>query len=140
MPRKSVSSLSVVPVVPGQGHPEPPSELDELEGRIWRNIVDALPSHWIDQAGQQILRRAVAQAAHCERLEERLRALRAAGLEYGEDIEALVVAHANTAKTMAQLLAALRVTPQSQMRSRAAVRQDRMPQSRPWEIKADGAA
>jgi hypothetical protein len=58
MPRKSASSLTVVPVVPGQGRPEPPAELDLLEQSIWREIVGSLPGHWLDPAGQQVLRRA----------------------------------------------------------------------------------
>jgi hypothetical protein len=41
MPRKSVASLSVVRRVPGRGPPEPPADLDALESRIWRDVVDA---------------------------------------------------------------------------------------------------
>jgi len=62
MPRKSVASLSVVPRVPGRGPSEPPVDLDALESRIWREVVDALPGHWLDTAGQLILRRLAAQA------------------------------------------------------------------------------
>ena len=76
MPRKSASSLMVVPMVPGAGRPSPPAELDALERRIWKDAVDALPSFWLDPAGQIVLRRAVAQAAICERQEARLRLLR----------------------------------------------------------------
>ena len=75
MPRKSVASLSVVPRVPGRGRPEPPADLDVLESRIWREVVDALPQHWLDTAGQLILRRLAAQAAVSERQEARLRLL-----------------------------------------------------------------
>jgi glycerol-3-phosphate dehydrogenase len=28
--------------------------LDALEQRIWRDVVDALPAHWLDLAGQQL--------------------------------------------------------------------------------------
>src|SRR5262245_28964619 len=77
MPRKSVSSLSVVPRVPGRGRPEPPADLDALESRMWRGVVDALPGHWLDSGGQLILRRLAAQAAVSERQEARLRELRA---------------------------------------------------------------
>jgi hypothetical protein len=45
MPRQSASSLTIVPLVPGQGRPEPPGELDALERRLWRDVVDALPAH-----------------------------------------------------------------------------------------------
>ena len=43
--------------------PEPPASLDSLEKQIWRDVVDALPAHWLDLAGQLVLRRLVAQAA-----------------------------------------------------------------------------
>ena len=72
MPRKSVASLSIVPRVPGRGRPEPPADLDALESRIWREVVDVLPGHWLDTAGQLILRRLAAQAAVSERQEARL--------------------------------------------------------------------
>ncbi len=42
--RKSEASLTVIPVVPGQGRPEPPESLDTLERRIWRDVVAALPA------------------------------------------------------------------------------------------------
>jgi hypothetical protein len=139
MPRKSQSSLSIVPPIPGQGYPEPPSELDALEERIWRKIVGALPGHWVDQAAQQVLRRAVAQAAVCERLEERLRLLRKVGDDGDEDYDVIVTSHGAAAKTLAALLTTLRATPKSQTLSRAA-RRDQTPENRPWEIKADAPA
>ena len=77
MPRKAAAELAVVPLVPGQGRPEPPPDLDPLEQGVWRDIVAALPGHWIDPAGQVVLRRLVAQAAVAERQEARLRQLRA---------------------------------------------------------------
>src|SRR5262249_36872722 len=83
--RKSAASLSVVPVLPGRGRPEPPADLDVLEQRIWREVVDALPSRWLDSAGQVILRRLVAQAAVSERQELRLRQLRAQQQDDGEE-------------------------------------------------------
>ena len=75
MPRKSAESLTVLPRVPGRGRPTPPPDLDELESRIWREVIDALPSHWLDSAGQLILRRLAAQVAVSERQEARLREL-----------------------------------------------------------------
>ena len=128
-----------MPAIPGQGYPEPPAELDELEQQIWRKIVGALPGHWVDQAAQQVLRRAVAQAAVCERLEERLRQLRKVGDDGDEDYDGIVAAHGAAAKTLVQLLATLRATPKSQIRSRA-VRREQTPEVRPWEIKADATA
>src|SRR5262249_61763598 len=76
MPRKSSASLAVVPRVPGRGRPEPPADLDLIEQRIWREVVDALPGHWLDSAGQLVLRRPVAQAPVSEAPAAGLRQLR----------------------------------------------------------------
>ena len=48
MPRKAAAELAVVPRVPGRGRPEPPADLDVLEQRVWREVVDALPGNWLD--------------------------------------------------------------------------------------------
>ena len=135
--RKSAASVSVVPMVPGQGRPEPPASLDALERQIWRDVVDALPAHWLDLAGQLILRRLVAQAAISERREARLRQLRAHDRDGGEDADALAALHGGSAKTVAYLLGQLRATPRSRIVSRAAGPQlEQAPTLRPWEIKA----
>jgi hypothetical protein len=62
----------VPPALPGE-RPAPPAELDAVEVGIWRAIVGALPPTWMDAAAHQILTRAVAQAAVCERQEAQLR-------------------------------------------------------------------
>jgi hypothetical protein len=135
--RKSAASLSVVPVVPGQGLPEPPAELDSLEQRIWRDVVAALPAHWLDLAGQLVLRRLVAQAAISERREARLRRLRAQEKDDDENAAALAAMHGVSSKTVAYLLGQLRATPRSRIVSRAAGSQlEQAPKFRPWEIKA----
>jgi hypothetical protein len=136
--RKSeASSLTVVPVVPGEGRPEPPAGLDKLERRIWKDVVAALPAHWLDSAGQLVLRRLVCQAAIAERREARLRELRAQGQDGSEDATALATLHATTAKAVAYLLGQLRATPRSRVVSRdAGPKVDETPRSRPWEIKA----
>jgi hypothetical protein len=124
-------------VLPGRGRPEPPADLDPLEQRIWREVVDALPGHWLDSAGQIILRRLVAQAAVSERQEARLRQLRAQEQDDTKAAVEIVTAHGVVAKNVAYLLTQLRATPRSQLRSRAAgSRLDQTPESRPWEIKA----
>jgi len=137
--RKSAASLSVVPLVPGQGRPEPPPSLDALEKQIWRDVVDALPARWLDLAGQLILRRLVAQAAISERREARLRQLRAQDRDSGEDADALAALHGVSAKLVAYLLGQLRATPRSRVVSRAAGPQvEHAASSRPWEIRARG--
>jgi hypothetical protein len=131
----------MIPVLPGRGRPEPPEDLDPLERTIWNQVVDALPGHWLDLAAQIVLRRAVAQAAICERQEARLRALRARDQDGTEAAAGLVVAHGAVAKTVAHLLGHLRATPRSRMVPRAAgSRLEQAPESRPWEIKAGARA
>jgi hypothetical protein len=137
MPRKSSASLAIVPRVPGRGRPEPSADLDVLEQRIWREVIDALPGHWLDRAGQLVLRRLVAQAAVAERQEVQLRQLRAQEQDGGEEAATLAAQHGVLAKNVAYLLTQLRATPRSQLRSRAAGSQmEQAPDSRPWEIKA----
>jgi hypothetical protein len=69
MPRRSGADLSLVPMLPGKGRPAPPKALDQVEARAWNDVVDALPSQWIDAAAQMVLRRLVCQIAIAERLE-----------------------------------------------------------------------
>ena len=139
--RKSGASLVVVPLVPGQGRPEPPADLDSFEQEAWRQVVAALPAHWIDPAGQIVLRRLVAQVAASEKWELRLRQLRAEGQDTGEDVAELVAMQGAVAKTIAHLLSQLRATPRSRMVSRAAGPQiARTSSLRPWEIRSRGQA
>ena len=134
--RKSEASLTVVPLLPGQGRPPAPRDLDRRERRVWRAVVGALPAHWLDPAGQQVLRRLVAQAVICERREARLRELRAQGQDGSEEADALATLHSTSAKTLGQLLGLLRATPRSRVVSRdAGPKVEEAPKSRPWEIK-----
>ena len=140
MPRRSVADISLVPMLPGKGRPEPPAELDPAEGRGWRDVVDSLPDRWLDPAAQLILRRVVAQIAVAQRLEERLRRLS----EMEDDPEALEAEakiadmHRDALKAVVNGMAALRATPRSRMTVRAG--QTRFERgagsSRPWEIVA----
>lgn len=138
--RKSESALTVLPFVPGHGgRPPPPPELDVIEARIWKSVIDALPSHWVDQAGEIVLRRLVAQAAIAERREARLRQLRAQDRDADEEADELAVAHSATAKTLAYLLTQLRATPRSRIVARAAGPEIATTlKLRPWEIRARG--
>src|SRR6516225_9042817 len=133
MPRKSAASLAVVPRVPGRGRPEPPADLDSIEQRIWREVVDALPGHWLDSAGQLVLRRLVAQAAVSERQEARLRQLRAHDQDGGEEAGTLAAQHGVLAKNVAYLLTQLRATA-------AGSKVEQAPGWRPWEIRGRGQA
>jgi len=135
--RKSAASLSVVPVIPGAGRSHPPNHLDATESQIWRAVVGALPDHWIDAAGEQILLRLVAQAAVAAELETRLRALRAQRPPDDEEITMLASMHGGVAKSVAYLLTTLRATPRSRMVSRAAgPKMNEVPRSKPWDTRA----
>ena len=70
--RNAAASLPLFgfcPFVPGQGgRPPPPPELDAVEARIWRAVVDALPASGLIGRRDR-LRRLCAQAAILERQE-----------------------------------------------------------------------
>ena len=117
MPRRSDADLSIVPLLPGKGRPEPPKALDQIEARAWNDVIDGLPDRFLDPAGQLVLRRVVAaQVAIAERLEDRVSADLA--LMQRDDPEALgaegvsilAVMHRETAKAVIHGLTALRAT------------------------------
>jgi hypothetical protein len=136
--RRSQASLSVVPpAIPGAGRPNPPAHLDGSEAQAWRAVVGALPGHWIDAAGEQVLLRLVAQAAVAAGLETRLRALRAQRPPDDEEIAMLAGMHGSVAKSVAYLLTTLRATPRSRVVSRAAgPKMSEVPPSKPWDTGA----
>jgi hypothetical protein len=143
MPRgrkPAAASFTVVPLVPGAGRPDPPAGLDGVEKRIWTAIVGSLPDHWIDAAGEQILRRAVSQCAIAERREAKLRALRAQDPDRDDEVTAeLEASHRATAKSVGHLLGLLRATPRSRVVSRdAGPKLREVPRTKPWDVKARG--
>ena len=109
----------VVPLLPGQGRPPAPRDLDRRERRIWRAVVGALPAHWLDPAGQQVLRRLVARPSSASggRRGCGSSGRRAGWLRGGRRLATL---HSATAKGVAYLLSQLRATPRSRVVSRAA--------------------
>ena len=145
MPRRSAADLSIVPLLPGKGRPEPPKALDQIEARAWNDVIDALPDRWLDPAGQLVLRRTVTQVAIAERLEERLRrlALMDDDPEALEAEKAVAAMHRETAKAVIAGLTVLRATPRSRMAARES--RSRFERGagalRPWNIvakKSDG--
>jgi hypothetical protein len=137
--RKSGTSLTVVPVIPGSGRPPPPRGLDREERRLWTGIAGSLPAHWLDSAGQLILRRIVSLSVTLEQWEARLRELRTGGAAGGEETIKLTVQHRNAARAVAYLLGQLRATPRSRDRARAAGSKiAETPKIRPWEIRSSG--
>ena len=147
MPRRSAADLSIVPMLPGKGRPEPPKALDQIEARAWNDVIDGLPDRWIDPAGQLVLRRTVTQIAIAERLEDRLRrlALLDDDPKALEAEKAVAAMHRETAKAVILGLTALRATPRSRMAAREG--RSRFERGagalRPWNIvakKSDGQA
>jgi hypothetical protein len=140
MPRRSAPDLTIVPLIPGKGRPEPPKDLEPAEARAWNDIIDAMPSQWVDTAGQVVLRRVAAQVAAAERLEDRLRKL-AANDDDPEALEAekvVAAMHRETSKAIVVGLTALRATPRSRLSTRDGGRraERRLNAFRPWEIVA----
>ena len=147
MPRRSAADLSIVPMLPGKGRPEPPKALDQIEARAWNDVIDGLPDRLIDPAGQLVLRRTVTQIAIAERLEDRLRrlALLDDDPKALEAEKAVAAMHRETAKAVILGLTALRATPRSRMAAREG--RSRFERGagalRPWNIvakKSDGQA
>jgi hypothetical protein len=141
--RKSAESMAVAeftPMLPGAGRPEPPAELAPGEAKVWRDIVDSLPGHWVDLAGQQILRRLACQSALAEQVEGRIRELLSDDAADSKQLAALTVTHTTLAKSIAFLLSQLRATPKSRMQPRDTAARlapsHREPRTRPWEIRA----
>src|SRR5262245_2035894 len=103
MPRgrnRSPAALSTVSVmVPGQGRPEPPPELDPIEAKAWREVIAALPAYWIDFAGQLVLQRLAAQVAVADRLEGQMRQMRAEGTDESKAAKVLAARHTIAAKS-----------------------------------------
>ena len=123
---------------PGE-RPAPPVELDDAEAGIWRAIAGGLPPTWLDPAAQQILARAVAQAAVAAARETQLRELRSRSPPDLDAIGALAAQHAASAKALSHLLGVLRATSRARMVSRGANRQmAQVPRTRPWEVSEDG--
>jgi hypothetical protein len=138
--RKSAESVAITPMLPGAGRPEPPGELSECEARIFRDVVDSLPAHWVDLAGRLILQRVASEAALAEHVEGRIRELLSDDAADAKQIAALTLTHTTLAKSIAFLLGQLRATPKTRMLPRDATAglapTRREPGSRPWEITA----
>ena len=137
--RKSIDALTVVPVIPGQGRPEPPPALDRAEKAVWREIVGAMPPNLFGLESQPVLRRLCAQIVISEGLEEQLRKVRADGFGDSERAARLAQAHRDTAKAVNQLSQSLRLTPKSRWSARTSETEvGHAAKERPWEIRARG--
>jgi len=64
-----VRIFRLCPCCPARAAPHRQRRSIQVEARAWNDVVDALPSQWIDAAAQMVLRRLVCQIAIAERLE-----------------------------------------------------------------------
>ena len=133
MPRRSSDDLSVVPITPGAGRPEPPSELDEDERAAWQEIVGAMPANWFKTEALPLLHGLVAHIVTSRELQRRLRKERKTlTLDQLRKITAL---QARETSAIAKLSAALRLSPKSQYAPRTAANRIAQKRVRPWEIR-----
>src|ERR1700683_2985668 len=116
MPRRSAADISIVTLAPGKGRPEAPRALDPTEARAWNDVVDSLPGHWLDPAGQILLEQTAVQIAVSNALAMRLRRMREAGDNSEEALEVeakLATQHQSAVRSIAFGLTTLRATPRS---------------------------
>ena len=133
MPRRSSNDLSVVPMTPGAGRPEPPSELDADERTAWLEIVGAMPANWFKTEALPLLHDLVAHIVTSRELQRRLRAERKTlTLDQLRKITAL---QARETSAIAKLSSALRLSPKSQYAPRTAANRSEQKRVRPWEIR-----
>ena len=138
MPRRSADDLTVVPITPGAGRPEPPTELDDDERAAWQEIVSALPANWFKTESLPLLRMLIAHIVMSSELQRRMRVDRKT-LSL-DDLRLLTTLQSRESSAIAKLSAALRLTPKSQYAPRAAAsaRGNEHKRVRPWEIRGRG--
>ena len=127
--------MTVVPMVPGAGRPEPPEVLDDEERAIWREIVGAMPHHWFKTESLSLLRALVSHIVTSRELDCRLRKDRKVFTL--EDLRLITGLQARETAAIAKLSAALRLTPKSQYRPVTATARSDGKRARPWEINGE---
>src|SRR4030095_3528487 len=70
---KSVADLTIVPMLPGVGRPDAPSDLTKIEREIWKSTVDAMPLRWFGGEQWELLRVYCCHCAMAHQLAERWR-------------------------------------------------------------------
>jgi hypothetical protein len=71
---KSTADLTVVPMLPGAGRPQPPEDMTKLEAEAWKSVVDSMPPRWFGPEQYQLLRGYCAHAVMQNELIARWRA------------------------------------------------------------------
>ncbi|MBO0715964.1 MAG: hypothetical protein J2P55_01335 [Rhizobiales bacterium] len=133
MPRRSRDDLTVVPMTPGAGRPEPPAELDDDERAAWQEIVGALPANWFKTEALPLLRNLVGHIVMSRELARRLRQDRTTLTL--DQIRKIGTLQARESSQIAKLSAALRLSPKSQYAPRTAANRSTAKAFKPWDIR-----
>lgn len=136
MPRKSREALSVVPMIPGAGRPQPPPELDEEESAHWRAIVGSMPPNWFKTESLPILRALIGHIVMSDVLQCRLRKDRHDMTL--KDLKSITAMQNRETQAIVRLSAALRLSQQSQYKPEATARRvENAKRSRPWDVRGE---
>jgi hypothetical protein len=131
--RQSAAELAIVPQLPHR-LAEPPSDLNEAQAQVWRDVIAAKPVDWFGKDSLPLL------SAYCKAVTEHARI---SSVLDSFDTRCLVESeHLNTydrltklqdrhARLMTTLATKMRLTQQSKYRADAAAVADKKP-TRPW--------
>jgi len=140
MPRKSANQLEMeaaVALLPGgEGErPEPPAGMAAEAAAVWRDVVSSMKARHFTRETFALLTRYCSLMGECERIEAAL-----AGVTAGApDHDRLNQRLSTTAMAALSYGRALRLTPKSNLETRADARDPyRTAGLKPWEISAGG--
>jgi phage terminase small subunit len=139
MPRKSaneIDHLANSPAVPWtHERPDPPQGMPEAAAAVWRDAVSSMKARHFSKETHALLARYCHAMAECERLETELDRI-GVGLPSYDRLSQRLNSTASTALAYAR---ALRLTPKSNLESRASSRDPhRTLYPKPWEWTNDG--
>src|SRR5262245_51203047 len=116
MPRKSANEIELAPAVPWtHERPDPPPDMPEAPAAIWREAVSSMKARHFSKETHQLLARYCHAMAECARLEGELARV-GVGLPSYDRLSQRLNSTASTALAFAR---ALRLTPKSNLESRA---------------------
>jgi len=130
MPRKSVSSLNVVPITTADSRLPPPDSMTARQKEIWRGIVQGKPSGWFSAAALPLLEsyvRSISSYEHVSRLVETAQVGKTDLME----LNRLFIMQERLARLFMSLATKMRLTQQSKYQARSAANTDTG--KRPWD-------
>ena len=142
MPRKSANQVAIESVAVGvvsfnHDRPDPPADMPEAQGAIWRAVVSAMRPGWFSRETHDQLARYCHAMVECARLEAELVRI---GVK-SEDYDQLSKRRNATAASALSYARALRITPHSNKYNLVKGRDPgRSLYRRPWEGDGDGDA